>query len=75
MNIFYSPKGHINQLWKEIYKFSATLNQYERCNIGENVGLAKIKHEIEKRENLISALITCYLDSENNKDYINEHQP
>jgi len=78
--LFYSPKTHIKELWKEIFKLTGIKKNLENSSdsVLESVlspTMKDLDNNILKRENLINNLIDCYLDPEEDKEFIRDNKP
>jgi len=76
---FYSPKKHIEHLWKEIYKYSSYIGDFKKRENEDHtidpIILEPFKKEISRREKLINEVMDFYLDPEDDGDYIEEYRP
>ncbi|MEK7652274.1 MAG: hypothetical protein AAB351_03720 [Patescibacteria group bacterium] len=74
--IFYSPKAHINSLWKEIFKLSFKIGSLKGVWYPYGDTLRKDRYEIEreKKRKIINALLDYYFDDEKDKEYIEENK-
>lgn len=68
--LFYSPKSHIEQLWKEIFDFTRKLEKFD-----EYMFSFSLQHAIRERRTLINALLDLYFDLEEDAEYISGNRP
>ena len=77
--LFYSPKSHIKQLWKEILELTKSKKGFDDKNdAGYRLISSRFDKPIANRKNLINALLDYYFDPEKNEkdeEYIRENRP
>lgn len=73
-HFLYSPKAMIKKLWKEIYKLNELKVGGSKDSVMAYVVNGSTDESIAKRKEIINSLLN-YLDSENDKEFIELHKP